>query len=101
MWLPTLSTYLTTEYCTILPIITAWAEAQEEANQLNVINQVVIGPKEGAADAITKLVGSNITETILRTPNGSDHKGQAFNVMQAAINGADCSLTSNMLEQLF
>jgi hypothetical protein len=28
---------------------------------LNVINQSVIGAKEGAIEAITKLVGSNIT----------------------------------------
>ncbi len=30
---------------TVLPIITTQAEAQEEANQLNVINQLVIGAK--------------------------------------------------------
>ena len=60
---------------TILPTITARAEAQEEANGLNVINQAVIGTKEGTADPITKLVGSDITDAILRTPNGSHHKG--------------------------
>ncbi len=32
---------------TVLPSITAQAEAQEEANRLNVINQLVIGAKEG------------------------------------------------------
>jgi hypothetical protein len=52
---------------TILPIITTWAEAQEEANQLDIINQLVIRAKEGAIEAITKLVGSNITDVILRT----------------------------------
>ena len=60
---------------TILPTITAQAEAQEEAGCLKVINQAVIGAKEGTVDAITKLVSSNITDAILRTPNGSDHKG--------------------------
>ena len=60
---------------TVLPTITARAEAQEEADHLNVINQAVIGTKEGAKDAIMKLFGSNITNTILRTPNGSNHKG--------------------------
>ena len=89
---------------TVLPAITAQVEAQEEANHLNVINQAVIGAKEGAAEAIIKLVGSNITNTILRTPNGSNHKGvgtfRLFDVMQVAINGADHPSTNGMLEQL-
>ena len=59
---------------TILPSITSRVEAQEEANQLNVINQLVIGAKEGVVKAITKLVGSNVTNAILRTANGSNHK---------------------------
>jgi hypothetical protein len=59
---------------TVIPSITSQAEAQEEANQLNVINQSVIGAKEGVVKAITKLVGSNVTDTILRTSNGSNHK---------------------------
>jgi hypothetical protein len=45
---------------TILPSITSQAEAQEKADQLNVINQLVIGAKEGVVEAITKLVGSNV-----------------------------------------
>ena len=59
---------------TVIPSITSQAEAQEEANQLNVINQSVIGAKEGVVKAITKLVGSDITNAILRMANGSDHK---------------------------
>ena len=54
---------LTSTGKTVLPIITTRVEAQEEANRLNVINQAVIGMKEGAVDAIMKLVGSNITDT--------------------------------------
>jgi hypothetical protein len=53
---------------TVLPIITTQAEAQEVANQLNVINQLVIGAKEGAIEAITKLVGSNITNASYAQP---------------------------------
>jgi hypothetical protein len=41
-------------------------EAQEEANHLNVINQLVIGVKEGVVKAVTKLVGSNITDAVLQ-----------------------------------
>jgi hypothetical protein len=50
---------------TVLPSITSQAEAQEEADQLNVINQLFIGAKEGVVKAITKLVGSDITNPIL------------------------------------
>jgi hypothetical protein len=78
---------------TILPSITSRAEAQEEANQLNVINQLVIGAKEGVIEAITKLVGSNVTNAILQTANGSNHKSidnfTLFEVMKLAIGGAD------------
>jgi hypothetical protein len=59
---------------TILPFITAQAEAQEEANWLNVINQLVIGAKEGVVKASTELVGIDVTNAILRTANGSNHK---------------------------
>jgi hypothetical protein len=66
---------------------------------------VVIGAKEGAIDAITKLVGSNITNAILPTPDGSYHKGannfRLFDVMQAAIDGANHPSTNDVLEQLF
>jgi hypothetical protein len=89
---------------TILPSITSQAEAQEEADQLNVINQLVIGAKEGVVEAITKLVGSNITDAILRTAHGSDHKSinnfTLFEVIKLAINRADRSSTNDRLEQL-
>jgi hypothetical protein len=57
---------------TVLLSITAQAEAQEEANQVNVINQLVIGANEGLVKAIT-MVGSNVTDAILRTTDGCDH----------------------------
>jgi hypothetical protein len=89
---------------TVLPIITTQAEAQEEANQLNVINQLVIRAKEGAVEAITKLVGSDITNAIRCTADGSNHKSvddfTLFGVMQAAIDGADRPLTNDVLEHL-
>jgi hypothetical protein len=89
---------------TVLPSITARAEAQEEANQLNVINQLVISAKESVVEAITKLVGSNITKTILRTANDSDHKSidefTLYKVMKVAIDGANQPSTNDMLEQL-
>jgi hypothetical protein len=88
----------------ITPTITLQSEAQEEADCLNVINQLVIGAKEGVVEAVTKLVGSNITDAVLQTANGSNHKSIGnyilFAVMAAAINGANRPSTTNVLEQL-
>ena len=71
---PHAETLLDSSGKTVLPIITTLAEAQEEAGLLNGINQSVIGTKEGAVEALTKLVGSNVTDAILRTDDVSDHK---------------------------
>ena len=59
---------------TILPTFTTQTEAQEEADRLNVINQSVIGAKEGVVEAVSKLVGSDITNAILQTADSSNHK---------------------------
>ncbi len=79
-------------------------EAQEEADRLNLINQLVIGAKEGVVEAVMKLVGSNITDTVLQTADGSNHKSiddyTLFAVMAAAIDGADQPSTTDVLEQL-
>jgi hypothetical protein len=58
---------------TIAPTITSRSEAQEEADCLNVINQLVISAKEGVVKTVTKLVGSNITDAVLQTADGSNH----------------------------
>jgi len=71
---------------------------------LNVINQAVIGTKEGVVKVVSKLVGSNITNAILQTADGSDHKSinnfMPFDVMKVAIDGADRPSTNDVLEQL-
>jgi hypothetical protein len=89
---------------TILPSITSRAEAQEEANQLNVISQLVIGTKEGVVEAITKLVGSDITDAILWMADGSNHKSinnfTLFEVMKSAIDGAGQPSTNDVLDHL-
>ncbi len=88
----------------ITPTIISRSEAQEEADRLNVINQSVIGAKEGVVKAVTKLVGSDITNAVLRTADGSNHKSiddyTFFAVMAAAINGTDRPFTTDVLEQL-
>jgi hypothetical protein len=87
---------------TILPSITSRAEAQEEANQLNIINQSVIGAKEGVVEAITKLIGSDLTNAIFQTANGSNHKSinnfTLFEVMKLALNNANQPSTNDLLE---
>jgi hypothetical protein len=89
---------------TVLPTFTARMEAQEEADQLNVINQSVIGAKEGVVEAVSKLVGSAITDAILQMADGSNHKKiddfTLYDVMKVAINGADRPSTNDVLEQL-
>jgi hypothetical protein len=79
-------------------------EAQGKADQLNVINQSVIGAKEGIVEAVSKLVGSDITDAILQTADGSNHKSiddfTIYDVMKVAIDGADQPSTNDVLEQL-
>ena len=89
---------------TILPTITARTEAQEKADRLNFINQSVIGAKEGVVKVVSKLVGSDITNAILRMADGSNFKSiddfTLYKVMKAAIDGADQPTTNDVLEQL-
>jgi hypothetical protein len=81
----------TTTGKTVLPTFTTQTEVQEEADRLNVINQSVIGAKVGIVKAVSKLVGSNITDAILRTADGSNHKSiddfTLYNVMKLQSTG--------------
>ncbi len=77
---------------TVLPTFTIRTEAQVEADRLNIINQSVIGAKVGIVEALSKLVGSDITNVVLRTADGSDHKSindfTLYEVMKVVIDGA-------------
>jgi hypothetical protein len=79
-------------------------EAQEEADQLNTINQLAIGTKEGVVEAITKLIDSNVTNAILQMANDSNHKNinnfSLFEVMKLTIDGANRPSTNDLMEQL-
>ena len=94
----------TTTGKTILPTFTTRTEAQEEADRLNIVNQSVIGAKEGVVEALSKLVGTDITDAILRTADGSDFKSiddyTLHDVMKVAIEGADRPTTNDVLAQL-
>jgi hypothetical protein len=89
---------------TVLPIFTTQTEAQEEADGLNVINQSVIGAKEGIVEAVSKLVNSDITDAVLRTANGSNHKSiddfTLYDVMKVVTDRANRPSTNDVLEQL-
>ncbi len=65
---------------------------------------MVIGAKEGVVEALSKLVGSDITDAVLQTADGSDHKSignfTLYEVMKVAIDGADRPSTNDVLEQL-
>ncbi len=62
-----------------------------------------LAPKK-VFEAITKLVGSDVTNAILRTADGSDHKSiddfTLSEVMKSAIDSADRPSTNNVLDQL-
>jgi len=55
-------------------------------------------------EGVTTKVGSDITVTILRTPDGSDHKSvdnyTLYKVMKAAIEGANQPSATDVLEQV-
>ena len=61
-----------------------------------------MGANEGVVEAVLKLVGSDITDAILRTANGSNHKSiedfTLYDVMKVAIDGADQLSTNDVLE---
>ncbi len=65
---------------------------------------MVISAKEGVVEAITKLVGSDVTDAILQMANGSNHKSinefTLYEVIKLAIDGANQPSTNNVLEQL-
>jgi len=88
----------------VLPTITACTDAQDEADRINMVNQAVIGAREGAMEAITKKVGSDLTNAILRTADNTNYRSiedyELHDLVNAAIQGADQPNTSDVLKQL-
>jgi hypothetical protein len=66
---------------------------KDEADWLNLINQAVIGAKEGTAESITTKVGTDMSDAVLKTADGSDFRSvkdwQLKNVLTAVVQGAD------------
>eukprot|EP00956_Cyclotella_meneghiniana_P040617 scaffold200781_cov34-Cyclotella_meneghiniana.AAC.1 len=81
----------------------ATANAQDEADRRNYAIQAAIGAKEGAAEAITNKVGSDITDSVLPNADGNDNKSvdeyTLYEVLQAAIQGAIGPTMTEILSQ--
>ena len=86
------------------PLITLRSDAQDEADLQNRFTQAIMGAKEGATEAITAIVGSAITDNVLRSADGTDFKGiddySLAELITAAISGADRPKTTDVLDQL-
>ena len=54
--------------------ITTRADAMDAADRINQVNQAVIGAKEGITDGIIAVVGKRVTDTVLRTADGTDDR---------------------------
>jgi hypothetical protein len=88
---------------TVTPAFILCSEAQEEADRRNVAAQAMIGAKEGIVEALTSLVGTNITDSMLHTSDGdfkSVDEYTVHKVMQAAYENADRPPMTDVLEQL-
>jgi hypothetical protein len=87
----------------VTPAFTLCSEAQEEADRRNVAAQAMIGAKEGVVKALTALVGTNITNSVLHNSDGNFkrvNKYTVHKVMQAAYENADRPPMTDVLEQL-
>jgi hypothetical protein len=77
----------------VQPEITTNSDAQEEADRQNTYRLAAIGVKEGVAAGITKIVGKDITNPILRTSDGISFKSvdeyQLHQLVTAITEGED------------
>lgn len=86
------------------PEITTRSDANDEAERINTRVQTVIGVKEAIAEAITSKFGANITNSVLRTADGSDFKSVnewvVEELLDAIRQGADRPTTAEIHNQL-
>jgi hypothetical protein len=88
---------------TVTPAFTLCSEAQEEVDRCNIAAQAMIGAKEGIVEALTALVGTNITDSVLHTSDGNFKSVDEYTVhevMQAAYENADRPPMTDVLKQL-
>ena len=75
------------------PAITTRPDAIDAADRENNLTQSVIGAKEGSTEAVTAKVGARVTDTVLRTSDGTDYKSvdeyELFQLINAVVQAAD------------
>ena len=87
----------------IVPKFTLQADAQHEANQRNIINQALIGAKEGVVKALTTLVGMDIMDAVLRHAGGEYKYLDEYTLhelIHATIDRANLPPATDILTQL-
>ena len=65
--------------------------------------QSVIGAKESTATAISKIVGTDVTDGVLREPDGNANSVDTwhlYEIINVMIAGADCPATTSVLVTL-
>ena len=86
------------------PKITLHSNVQDEADSENGFTQALIVSKEGDTKGMTKLVGRDTTDTLLRAADGTNYKGidkyHLHDLITAAISGEDRPATTDVLDQL-
>ena len=79
------------------------SDAQKEADRRNLAAQAMIGATEGVVEALTALVRTNITDSVLHTSDGnfkSKDKYTVHKVMQVALKNADRPPMNDVLEKI-
>ena len=87
----------------VTPKITTRVDAESEADRQNIARQAAIGAKEGTAAGISKHVGTDITESVLRKVDGNKKKvdeWQLHEIITQMIAAADRPATTSILDAL-
>ena len=88
---------------TVAPEITTRQDAQEEADRKNQYSQAVIGVKEGVTEALEEIFGTDATDIVLKTADGSSRKGideyKLHQLFDAIITGANRPKAPSILNQ--
>lgn len=80
------------------------SDAIEEANRLNLYVQVVLGAKEGACKVLEKLLGTAVTDAVLKEPLSNEPKSidsyKLFDLLEAGRQGATNMTSKQIITKL-
>ena len=88
---------------TIVAKITTRVDAESKADRQNIARQATIGAKEGTAAGISKHVGIDVTDSVLREADGNAKKvdeWQLHEIITKMIAAADRPATTTILDAL-